>query len=288
MRRMWVWIRSEAVRACDSCVCLANGVYVFVTCAHCADKLPLSSFILLLSLSLAPADKSHKLGLLPVSTSSCQPTAPGFSLQLANNKRWNRGFPIYMMLRLREAMLFTLFDMLQNMGIPKRASALALYQLSTHKIPNPLAIQSSFNIFGTLCLADTQSKCCRRSCSAIFENPTGNISAHAWGEGMTPPYWNPSRARGHHYYHHNCGVHHCHYDYKKGNPQKCTHQMCFLYFSLLQRMHLETYADRLAGSYSGGNKRKLSVAIAFVGGPPVVLLDEVIKRSIQLVRKGYI
>jgi ABC-type molybdenum transport system ATPase subunit/photorepair protein PhrA len=31
---------------------------------------------------------------------------------------------------------------------------------------------------------------------------------------------------------------------------------------------------RQAGTYSGGNKRKLSVAIALIGEPAVVLLDE--------------
>ena len=39
-------------------------------------------------------------------------------------------------------------------------------------------------------------------------------------------------------------------------------------------MTLEPYADRLCGSYSGGNKRKLSLAIALVGGPAVLVLDE--------------
>jgi ABC-type multidrug transport system ATPase subunit len=43
---------------------------------------------------------------------------------------------------------------------------------------------------------------------------------------------------------------------------------------LLQRMGLTLYADRQAGTYSGGNKRKLSVALSLVGEPEVVFLDE--------------
>ena len=39
-------------------------------------------------------------------------------------------------------------------------------------------------------------------------------------------------------------------------------------------MGLEKYADVPAGTYSGGNKRKLVVAIAMIGNPPVVFLDE--------------
>ncbi|CAM9724740.1 unnamed protein product [Sphacelaria rigidula] len=39
-------------------------------------------------------------------------------------------------------------------------------------------------------------------------------------------------------------------------------------------MGLRQYADRLAGGYSGGNKRKLSVAIAMIGDPQIVFLDE--------------
>lgn len=35
--------------------------------------------------------------------------------------------------------------------------------------------------------------------------------------------------------------------------------------SLIQRLGLAEYADVPAGGYSGGNKRKLSVAIALVG-----------------------
>lgn len=34
------------------------------------------------------------------------------------------------------------------------------------------------------------------------------------------------------------------------------------------------YADKPSYSLSGGNKRKLSVAIAMIGDPPIVILDE--------------
>nr|XP_034977878.1 retinal-specific phospholipid-transporting ATPase ABCA4 [Zootoca vivipara] len=42
----------------------------------------------------------------------------------------------------------------------------------------------------------------------------------------------------------------------------------------IQKLGLLVYADQLAGTYSGGNKRKLSTAIALIGCPPLVLLDE--------------
>eukprot|EP00095_Tigriopus_kingsejongensis_P007156 snap_masked-scaffold285_size222332-processed-gene-1.2 protein:Tk07156 transcript:snap_masked-scaffold285_size222332-processed-gene-1.2-mRNA-1 annotation:"atp-binding cassette sub-family a member 1-like" len=37
---------------------------------------------------------------------------------------------------------------------------------------------------------------------------------------------------------------------------------------------LKQYADRKCGQYSGGNKRKLNVAQALVGDPPIIFLDE--------------
>ena len=40
-------------------------------------------------------------------------------------------------------------------------------------------------------------------------------------------------------------------------------------------MDLKEFEHRLAGTLSGGNKRKLSVAIAMIGDPAVVFLDEV-------------
>ncbi|XP_064227202.1 retinal-specific phospholipid-transporting ATPase ABCA4 isoform X1 [Aotus nancymaae] len=42
----------------------------------------------------------------------------------------------------------------------------------------------------------------------------------------------------------------------------------------IKSLGLTVYADCLAGMYSGGNKRKLSTAIALIGCPPLVLLDE--------------
>ncbi|XP_054278944.1 phospholipid-transporting ATPase ABCA1-like isoform X2 [Macrosteles quadrilineatus] len=42
----------------------------------------------------------------------------------------------------------------------------------------------------------------------------------------------------------------------------------------IQILGMQEYADRPCGTYSGGNKRKLSTAIAFIGSPPVVFLDE--------------
>jgi ABC-type multidrug transport system ATPase subunit len=39
-------------------------------------------------------------------------------------------------------------------------------------------------------------------------------------------------------------------------------------------LNLSSYSDQPAGTLSGGNKRKLSVAIAIIGNPPVILLDE--------------
>ena len=39
-------------------------------------------------------------------------------------------------------------------------------------------------------------------------------------------------------------------------------------------MDLNRYRNVLSGELSGGNKRKLSVAIAMLGNPPVIFLDE--------------
>ena len=44
--------------------------------------------------------------------------------------------------------------------------------------------------------------------------------------------------------------------------------------AILQCTALNMYADRLASKLSGGNQRKLSLAIALIGNPSVVLIDE--------------
>eukprot|EP01038_Epipyxis_sp_PR26KG_P012006 gene12006-16074_t len=44
--------------------------------------------------------------------------------------------------------------------------------------------------------------------------------------------------------------------------------------SLIHDVGLSKFADKCCGTYSGGNKRKLSLAVALIGDPRVLLLDE--------------
>lgn len=47
----------------------------------------------------------------------------------------------------------------------------------------------------------------------------------------------------------------------------------------IEEMGLTQYADRPAGGYSGGNKRKLSVAMAMIGDPQVRSCDRLVVKS---------
>ena len=42
----------------------------------------------------------------------------------------------------------------------------------------------------------------------------------------------------------------------------------------ITELNLSDHRDKQAGQLSGGNKRKLSVAMATLGNPPIILLDE--------------
>jgi len=42
----------------------------------------------------------------------------------------------------------------------------------------------------------------------------------------------------------------------------------------LEELDLLKFKNVISSTYSGGNKRKLSVAIAMIGNPPIVFLDE--------------
>lgn len=60
------------------------------------------------------------------------------------------------------------------------------------------------------------------------------------------------------------------YDFKGGNPALKEKEIA----DLIRDVGLTVDQDKKAGSLSGGNKRKLSVAIALCGGSKLVLLDE--------------
>mmetsp|Transcript_944 Transcript_944/g.1510 ORF Transcript_944/g.1510 Transcript_944/m.1510 type:complete len:163 (+) Transcript_944:3235-3723(+) len=57
----------------------------------------------------------------------------------------------------------------------------------------------------------------------------------------------------------------------KGIPKVRRGELCN---RAIKQLDLENHRKKLAGTLSGGNKRKLCVAMAIVGSPPIILLDE--------------
>jgi len=57
----------------------------------------------------------------------------------------------------------------------------------------------------------------------------------------------------------------------KGIPKK---ERDIIVNSKIWEMGLNRYREVLSANLSGGNKRKLQVAIALIGNPPVIFLDE--------------
>ena len=57
----------------------------------------------------------------------------------------------------------------------------------------------------------------------------------------------------------------------KGIPKERRLELCN---RAIKQLDLENHRKKLAGTLSGGNKRKLCVAMAIVGSPPIILLDE--------------
>lgn len=62
----------------------------------------------------------------------------------------------------------------------------------------------------------------------------------------------------------------CWWESNKAKPMP--HWPCQVVRWALEKLELTKYADKPAGTYSGGNKRKLSTAIALIGYPAFIFL----------------
>jgi ABC-type molybdate transport system ATPase subunit len=72
----------------------------------------------------------------------------------------------------------------------------------------------------------------------------------------------------------------------KGVP---SHNVAEVVNELIQAVGLEKHADRVAGSYSGGNKRKLSLSIALVSSTlliPTIIGSFCRQKYIEVLKKG--
>ena len=57
----------------------------------------------------------------------------------------------------------------------------------------------------------------------------------------------------------------------RGIPEKKIRQ---LIIKLADDLVFTEFLDKVVKNYSGGNKRKVSTAVALIGNPPLVFLDE--------------
>lgn len=58
--------------------------------------------------------------------------------------------------------------------------------------------------------------------------------------------------------------------------------------NLIHKMNLTQYQDVCAGKYSGGNKRKLSTAIALVGNPDIIFMVSLIVMTATHAQSRYL
>lgn len=59
--------------------------------------------------------------------------------------------------------------------------------------------------------------------------------------------------------------------YLRGIKKNLVRQTCL---SLISMLDLSEHIDKMCYTLSGGNKRKLAVAVSLIGSPSVILLDE--------------